>query len=747
MSKRNIVASVAPHIERNIVPAFVRQDHPAFVKLLVEFYNWATREGGAVKNVRDHLQFRDVDYIVNQFYDQASADLMQGLPATNQPINKAIVLQRIKDFYITRGSVASFEFMFRYLYNEGVSIEYPKDTILRTDTGSYISNSVVRTISQYPLQTYGSLQYAKAVGSVTGAVGSIDKIVFFEEDGVLYTEWTIVNIDGVFSYTENLIVDDPQDKTAVIIEPIIPSVLGINITDPGAGYSVGDSFSHTSDLFHLGMSVEEIDERGGIVSVVADYPSVVNKVSKLTNYALNTETFSRDTWSYPGTFDIVGSVKGRYGTNRPLCYVTKTAQDVLETIVTFPGKTSTNITLQFVVDPKAGSIRLESLDTGVTLSWIDAGGVASFQGTSDIIGDAECDVTSLVDGQFLIVLKIPNHTRFTDAFDITINSAPNTRWPIQGLMVTDTDTVEFYLPTKDSSVSGFKNFIVAGVGSSYPLFQPMIAAVVPIPGYYENNKGLLSSTNNLYDGEYYQEFSYVISTGASLAQYEQILTDTIHPAGMKMFGNVLLTGVGRFQDKSKLISNITVTRNESAKLSPMKVPDSNRKYTRLIPSRTVEIRMNRAEAQHSTIDTIIIPLPRRTPIFFNSPIIKGRTYTVYMPVLRHNVKVTPRRTKSMVKVTSTVPIAVTPRPTSAELRTRNIVQVKSRLASVTLTKTLITVGQKFPRLDTTSITSDTTKTTADSGGIGASLGKPVTIGRQTVDGTDTYSTLITTKRS
>jgi hypothetical protein len=719
-----------------------------FVKLLTEFYNWATREGGPVKNIRDHLQFRDIDYIVEQFYDQASADLMQGLPASNQPINKAIILQRIKDFYITRGSVASFEFMFRYLYNEGVEIAYPKDTILRTDTGNYVNNSIIRTLTKYPLSTYVNVQYARAVGKVSKAVGYVDKITFFEESGVLYTEWTIVNVSGAFLYTEELIVDDPSDLTAAIVEPIVPSVVSLKITDPGSGYSVGNPFTHTSDLYRLGMEISEVDSDGGILSVESDYPSVVSNLTKFTNYAHHTETFLRESWSFPGTFDIVGAVKGKYGTNRTLCYITEGESDTLSTVISFAGKTSNTTTLQFIVSPKNGSIEVSCLSAAATFSWTLADDVATFQGTSNITGDCECDVLSLRDGYFLVVFKLNNHTRTTDGFDITFNSTPNTRWPIQGLMITDADDYQFYVPTQGSPVSGIKNFIVAAPGSTTPLFSPIVDALVPVRGYYENSNGLLSGTNNLFDGEYYQEFSYVISTGASLSQYEQILTETIHPTGMKMFGNVLLTGVGRFQDNSRFISTMAVTRNESAKIPSMKIPESNSNYMRLLPSTSVEIRMNRAEAQHSTIDTIIIPLPKRTPIYFKSPVIKGRTYTVALPVVRRRVRTTPIQTKSMVQTKSTVSIpTIVSARAIGDVRVINTSRVRSRIGNVQITKTVTIVGQKFPRLDTTSITSDTTKLTADSGGIGASLGKPVTIGKQTVNGSDTYATLITTKRS
>jgi hypothetical protein len=43
----------------------------------------------------------------------------------------------LKDFYLSRGSISSFKFLFRALFNEDVSIEYPRDQMLVTSFAGY----------------------------------------------------------------------------------------------------------------------------------------------------------------------------------------------------------------------------------------------------------------------------------------------------------------------------------------------------------------------------------------------------------------------------------------------------------------------------------------------------------------------------------------------------------------------------------------------------------------------------------
>lgn len=65
-------------------------------------------------------------------------------------------------------------------------------------------------------------------------------------------------------------------------------------------------------------------------------------------------------------------------------------------------------------------------------------------------------------------------------------------------------------------------------------------AITKYPGYYASNRGKVSSNKNIYDGHYYQEFSYQLKSIVSLDTYFDVLKRLVHPAGMRMFGSVLV---------------------------------------------------------------------------------------------------------------------------------------------------------------------------------------------------------------
>jgi hypothetical protein len=57
-------------------------------------------------------------------------------------------------------------------------------------------------------------------------------------------------------------------------------------------------------------------------------------------------------------------------------------------------------------------------------------------------------------------------------------------------------------------------------------------------GYYKRNGGFLSDVKKLFDGFYYQEYSYDIMSSIQLNKYEQMLKQILHVAGTQYFGTL-----------------------------------------------------------------------------------------------------------------------------------------------------------------------------------------------------------------
>ena len=59
-------------------------------------------------------------------------------------------------------------------------------------------------------------------------------------------------------------------------------------------------------------------------------------------------------------------------------------------------------------------------------------------------------------------------------------------------------------------------------------------------GYFRNQKGFLSQNSNLFDGQFYQEYSYQIISRLPFEKYSDMFKKVLHVAGTEVFGKVLL---------------------------------------------------------------------------------------------------------------------------------------------------------------------------------------------------------------
>jgi hypothetical protein len=87
----------------------------------------------------------------------------------------------------------------------------------------------------------------------------------------------------------------------------------------------------------------------------------------------------------------------------------------------------------------------------------------------------------------------------------------------------DGDSVTY--SSMDDSHSGLarSSVVTSGIGS----------------GFYRTSAGFLSDNKYLYDGDYYQDFSYEIQSPVSVTRYSDMLKSVLHVSGTKVFSSIL----------------------------------------------------------------------------------------------------------------------------------------------------------------------------------------------------------------
>ena len=133
----------------------------------------------------------------------------------------------------------------------------------------------------------------------------------------------------------------------------------------------------------------------------------------------------------------------------------------------------------------------------------------------------------------------------------TINSLYKTDEEIQLGSIKQLRIVDFGF--NYASLDDWKIIVDTPFGSGAS-FDIELGGVSRYPGYYEGTDGQLSSQKKLQDSHYYQQFSYVLKVESSYDNWIDTIKKIIHPAGMEVFGEVLLY--------RRRIDTIDVSHNE-----------------------------------------------------------------------------------------------------------------------------------------------------------------------------------------
>lgn len=62
-------------------------------------------------------------------------------------------------------------------------------------------------------------------------------------------------------------------------------------------------------------------------------------------------------------------------------------------------------------------------------------------------------------------------------------------------------------------------------------------------GYYKTERGFLDSSSKIFDGDYYQDYSYEVQARLPLDKYAEVLKSVVHVAGTKSFGKVIFDSI------------------------------------------------------------------------------------------------------------------------------------------------------------------------------------------------------------
>jgi hypothetical protein len=492
------------------IPEHIRNSYPIFVEFVKAYYEFLGET-----QTRSLEEIRDIDLTLDEFIERFKSELAKNVPI-ELASDKRKLLKHMRDFYLTRGSEASFQFLFKTLFEKEASLFYPSSQILRASDGKWTQD-----VSIFVELTGNTPDFSIVDGKFITINTGRKNIQTFVENVIQYD----LNTFEVFiqrDYAGEIVVNSTVayvENGTTYTGRIVPCPSKLSIFKPGKGFKAGDLFSLQTQLGRgCTIKVTKTNSEGGILAL------------QVIKFGLDYKT---KFYSYLSNKDHISS---EY--IHPLEIGEGTA-DVKEYSVTVDGQQTFNI--QYLIEGGSPLLVVEvarnnapvtlaytaTTGTNVTISGLLNGDIVNLYGilTKGIAPDPNVPSYNERSGGFIDYGFASKQTYMFYDEQIPVG-APERRSDRYFVDATYVGEIQSQFYANDTKTV---------VDEDLAIIEIDLGAIAKYPGYYQTADGFISDEMHIHDGEYYQAFSYVIKVEEELRSYADIIRALVHPAGMKLF--------------------------------------------------------------------------------------------------------------------------------------------------------------------------------------------------------------------
>jgi hypothetical protein len=201
------------------LPEFIRSDsqYQTFVAFIQAYYEWMEQTDignsklGAVYGSQKLANFNDIDYIedgqsFNRFIDYYINDFLPNFPK-DALTDKTKLLKLSKSLYATKGTPASYSFLFRALFDSDTEIFATRDSVLRASDGKwYVSKSLKLDSDD---SNFLLTKNYRAFGETSKSIATIERALYSSGKIELF----ISSIERLFQSGETIRIIDNKNQT------------------------------------------------------------------------------------------------------------------------------------------------------------------------------------------------------------------------------------------------------------------------------------------------------------------------------------------------------------------------------------------------------------------------------------------------------------------------------------------------------------------------------------------------------
>jgi len=280
------------------LPKFISDDpnYSTFVLFLQAYYEWMEEQGGATYGAKNIPNYYDIDKTLDSFLDHYRDEFLAFFPQ-GALVDERKLIKIARELYKTKGTPASFQFLFRILYNSDVQLFNSSDYVFRASDGKWTITKSIKLASSDP--TWVNTVGYRVFGQESNAYATVELVNITDTNSI---ELILTAVQNNFISGENVIVQDALFNDIIFNNTTLTAeILGVLSTvtvDPsfrGASYSVGDPV-----VFYGGLDPNTANPVGasatvgaitsaGLEAITASYPGHGYRTS-FTNITIESPT-------------------------------------------------------------------------------------------------------------------------------------------------------------------------------------------------------------------------------------------------------------------------------------------------------------------------------------------------------------------------------------------------------------------------------------------------------------------------
>lgn len=204
------------------LPEYV-QDNPEYANFrlfLKAYYEWMEQDGNVTERSKNLLSYKDIDRTTDEFLDYFTNDFLPYFPQETL-ISKQQAVKVARQLYQSKGTPASYQFLFRILFDSDFDYFNTKEAVLRASDGIwYVAKSLKLASSDTNLLNIANY---RLFGETTKSIATVETSVLAGTK----TEVFISNIQRLFESGEFVrVVDNNNQDVLFDGQPLRAKIVG-----------------------------------------------------------------------------------------------------------------------------------------------------------------------------------------------------------------------------------------------------------------------------------------------------------------------------------------------------------------------------------------------------------------------------------------------------------------------------------------------------------------------------------------